>query len=175
MTFVLAGFETTAATLMFAVYLLALHPEAQSRLHQELDAGREVINKKGVTGSVLTNGGHHQVAAEPSSSNGHINGGHNKGANEEGLNNEVLATYFPYACAIIDEALRLFPTGAGPVTSRVLQEDMDVLGHRCDARMIHDTAAAHSCAPVSSNQGVFKAMALPFPCANHTAPYCMCS
>jgi cytochrome P450 len=140
MTFVLAGFETTAATLMFAVYLLALHPEAQSRLHQELDAGREVIDKKGVIHPTRGKAG--AEPAGPVDMNGMTNGTHHPsapgtgGTNEAGLNNEVIATHFPYACAIIDEALRLFPPGAGPVTSRVPQEDMEVLGYRCGMRFI---------------------------------------
>jgi len=36
--FILAGFETTANTLTFAVYLLAKHPEWQERLAAAIDA-----------------------------------------------------------------------------------------------------------------------------------------
>jgi len=38
MTIFLAGHETTANALAWAFYLLALHPEAERRLHEELDA-----------------------------------------------------------------------------------------------------------------------------------------
>jgi thromboxane-A synthase/cytochrome P450 family 3 subfamily A len=37
-TFLLAGYETTANALAFAVYCLARHPEAEARLLQEVDA-----------------------------------------------------------------------------------------------------------------------------------------
>lgn len=33
----LAGHETTATTLTFALYLLGRHPDVQRRVHQELD------------------------------------------------------------------------------------------------------------------------------------------
>jgi cytochrome P450 len=157
MTFLLAGFETTAATLMFSVYLLALHPEAQSRLHQELDQGREVLARRVVhagSGATVNKAGGGAVAAAPAGPmdmNGAANGSHSAtaaargdeekpssvaggGSNEAGLNNEEIAKHFPYACAVIDEALRLFPPGAGPVTSRMPQEDMEVLGYRWVSR-----------------------------------------
>ena len=35
-TFLVAGYETTSLTLAFATYLLALHPEAQERLTNEI-------------------------------------------------------------------------------------------------------------------------------------------
>ncbi|KAG2434472.1 hypothetical protein HYH02_012301 [Chlamydomonas schloesseri] len=38
LTFLLAGFETTAATISFTAFCLATHPEAQARLLEELDA-----------------------------------------------------------------------------------------------------------------------------------------
>jgi cytochrome P450 len=122
---------------MFSVYLLALHPEAQSRLHQELDQGREVLRKRVVPGAALSNGAH-KVAAEPAgepaaNGNGHVNGVDSKavktgGSNEAGLNNEELAKHFPYTCAVIDEALRLFPPGASAL--RAPLEDIEVLGYR---------------------------------------------
>ncbi|MGH3540521.1 MAG: cytochrome P450 [Pseudonocardiaceae bacterium] len=37
-TFFLAGSETTATTLAWAVHLLAGHPEVERRLHAEVDA-----------------------------------------------------------------------------------------------------------------------------------------
>jgi cytochrome P450 len=41
MTLVVAGHETTASALNWTWYLLALHPEAESRLHAEIDAAPE--------------------------------------------------------------------------------------------------------------------------------------
>ena len=35
--FVLAGYETTATTVAFTSYLLALHPDIQQRLQSEID------------------------------------------------------------------------------------------------------------------------------------------
>ena len=35
-TFLAAGYETTSVTLTFATYLLALHPEAQERVFNEI-------------------------------------------------------------------------------------------------------------------------------------------
>ncbi len=41
-TFILAGYETTASALAFAVYHLAANPKAEARLLQEVDAfGRD--------------------------------------------------------------------------------------------------------------------------------------
>ena len=37
-TFVLAGYETTANTLSYVSYLLALNPEAQEKLQHEIDS-----------------------------------------------------------------------------------------------------------------------------------------
>ena len=36
LTFLVAGYETTSRTLAFATYLLAIHPEAQERLNNEI-------------------------------------------------------------------------------------------------------------------------------------------
>ena len=42
LSFLLAGFETSASTLSFALYELALHPEIQRRLRAEI---LQVLNK----------------------------------------------------------------------------------------------------------------------------------
>ena len=77
----LAGYETTANTLAFSVYLLGKHPEAQQCLLQEVD----------------------QFQGRP------------------GYDSLPL---FPYAAAVINEALRLYP----PATflTRVATEDVQV-------------------------------------------------
>ena len=36
LTFLVAGYETTSVTIAFATYLLAIHPEAQERLNNEI-------------------------------------------------------------------------------------------------------------------------------------------
>jgi cytochrome P450 family 9 len=37
MTFLLAGFDTSSTLLCFATHLLAMHPDVQSRLQEEID------------------------------------------------------------------------------------------------------------------------------------------
>ena len=37
MLFLLAGYETTSTALGFTAYMLALHPDAQAKLHEEID------------------------------------------------------------------------------------------------------------------------------------------
>ena len=37
-TFLLAGYETTSNALTYTTYLLALHPDIQQRLYEELNA-----------------------------------------------------------------------------------------------------------------------------------------
>ena len=78
---ILAGYETTANTLAFSVYLLAKHPQAQQCLLQEIDQSQ----------------GRPGYDSLPS---------------------------FPYAAAVINEALRLYP----PATflTRVANEDVQV-------------------------------------------------
>ena len=80
-TMMLAGYETTANTLAFSVYLLGKHSQAQHALLQEVDQF----------------GGRPTYDSLPS---------------------------FPYAAAVINEALRLYP----PATflSRVTTEDVQV-------------------------------------------------
>ncbi len=39
--FLLAGYETTANTLAYTAYLLALHPQVQERLQREIDSYME--------------------------------------------------------------------------------------------------------------------------------------
>ncbi|MBV9314331.1 MAG: cytochrome P450 [Pseudonocardia sp.] len=60
-TFFVAGFESTATVLAWAVYLLACHPEVEQRLHAEVDAvlgGRAAcfddLPKLQLTGRVIT-------------------------------------------------------------------------------------------------------------------------
>ena len=45
-TFILAGYETTANALAFTSYLLALHPHVQKKLQLEID---EYFQKNGVS------------------------------------------------------------------------------------------------------------------------------
>jgi cytochrome P450 len=81
MTLIVAGHETTAAGLNWTWYLLSQHPEAEARLHAELDAMPE-----------------HQPLGL--AANGEL----------------------PFARAVVDEALRLYP----PVwvfTRRALEAD----------------------------------------------------
>ncbi|KAL3139154.1 hypothetical protein ABBQ32_005938 [Trebouxia sp. C0010 RCD-2024] len=80
-TMMLAGYETTANTLAFSVYLLGKHPQAQQRLLQEVDhfQGRPTYDSL------------------PS---------------------------FPYAAAVINEALRLYPPGT--VLARVTTDDVQL-------------------------------------------------
>lgn len=77
----LAGYETTANTLAFSVYLLGQHPQAQQSLLQEIDQFQ----------------GRPGYDSLPS---------------------------FPYAAAVINEALRLYP----PATflTRVANENVQV-------------------------------------------------
>ncbi len=78
-TIILAGYETTANTLAYSVYLLGKNPEAQQQLLQEIDQSH---GRPGYDGL-------HQ---------------------------------FPYAAAVINEALRLYPPAT--MLSRVATEDV---------------------------------------------------
>ena len=80
-TMMLAGYETTANTLAFSVYLLGKHPQAQQCLLQEIDKFQDRPGYDSLTS-------------------------------------------FPYAAAVINEALRLYP----PATflTRVANEDVQV-------------------------------------------------
>jgi cytochrome P450 family 9 len=44
MSFLLAGFDTASTLLCFAAHLLALHPDVQSRIQEEIDM---TLNKDG--------------------------------------------------------------------------------------------------------------------------------
>ncbi len=78
-TMILAGYETTANTLAYSIYLLGKNPEAQQQLLQEID----------------------QSQGRPGYDSLH---------------------QFPYAAAVINEALRLYPPAT--VLSRVATEDV---------------------------------------------------
>ena len=97
-TMMLAGYETTANTLAFSVYLLGKYPETQQRLLQEVD----------------------QHPSRPGYDSLH---------------------QFPYAAAIINEALRLYP----PATqlSRVASEDVQVCTSICHVDCDLLIATAH--------------------------------
>lgn len=78
---ILAGYETTANTLAYSIYLLGKNPEAQQRLLQEVD----------------------QFPGQPGYDSLH---------------------QFPYAAAVISEALRLYPPAT--MLSRVATDDVQV-------------------------------------------------
>ena len=50
-TFLLAGYETTANTLAYTAYLLSLNPDIQDRLQQEIDS---YFEDKSVSAHLLT-------------------------------------------------------------------------------------------------------------------------
>ena len=78
---ILAGYETTANTLAFSIYLLGRNPSAQQSLLQEVD----------------------QFAGRPGYDD---------------------LQQFPYAAAVINEALRLYPPAT--ILTRVATEDVQV-------------------------------------------------
>ncbi|GFH26584.1 uncharacterized protein HaLaN_24758, partial [Haematococcus lacustris] len=173
--FLMAGFETTAASLTFALYLLAANPEAQRKLQAEVDGQAHLLAPpKGPSAAQQLNGGDHKqgngikVANGAGRGNGvhlearamsvrqataQLNGGdHKQGngikvANGAGRGNgvhlearamsggaltaEELARSFPYTCAVVDEALRLYPPGAGAI--RAPPEATELLGYTVPA------------------------------------------
>eukprot|EP00878_Enallax_costatus_P008450 GHUV01008832.1.p1 GENE.GHUV01008832.1~~GHUV01008832.1.p1 ORF type:complete len:573 (+),score=166.57 GHUV01008832.1:167-1885(+) len=83
-TFTLAGYETTANTLTFALFCISTHPEAESKILEEIRA-----------------------APRP-------------------FHTADLEKQFPYTCACVSEALRLYPPGAN--TSREVGQEPLQLG-----------------------------------------------
>lgn len=86
LSFILAGYETTANALSYCIYLLATRPEAEEKLADEI---RQWYKQ-------------------------------NNGAPQSGADLDQ----FPYADAVLKEALRLYPPGAS--TIRENQEDLDL-------------------------------------------------
>ncbi|KAJ9521033.1 hypothetical protein QJQ45_022752 [Haematococcus lacustris] len=157
-TFLLAGYETTAAALTFALYLLAANPEAQRKLQAEVDSQAHLLApRKGPSAAQELNGGDHKqgngimvangagqakavlvqakaapdlapaigpVLAEP------VRAGQ-AGKPHMALSSEELARSFPYTCAVVDEALRLYPSAA--TTIRTSAEELEVAGLRIPA------------------------------------------
>ena len=72
MTMLLAGHETTALALSWAWFLLASHPEAQAKLHDELDRvlGGRLPSCGGCSSACLHEPGHSRIPATLSSSLG---------------------------------------------------------------------------------------------------------
>ncbi|KAJ9520728.1 hypothetical protein QJQ45_007591 [Haematococcus lacustris] len=157
-TFLLAGYETTAAALTFALYLLAANPEAQRKLQAEVDGQAHLLAPpKGPSAAQELNGGDHKrgngiklaneagqgkavlvqakaapdmapgigpVLAEPGRAG-------QAGEPHMALSSEELARSFPYTCAVVDEALRLYPSAA--TTIRTSAEELEVAGLRIPA------------------------------------------
>lgn len=82
LTFMLAGYETTSTTITLAAYLLALNPEVQEKLHQEIISGLEKLRR--------------QSSIQPDQSDTEL-------ITLEALNQ------FDYLAAVISETLRLYP------------------------------------------------------------------
>lgn len=85
--FTLAGYETTANTLAFSLFLLATHPEVEAKVVEEIRAAAE------------------QEAAEEAAAA-------TEGRKHQPWYNRSLEEQFPYICAVVSEALRLYPPGA---------------------------------------------------------------
>ncbi|MEW5298014.1 MAG: hypothetical protein WDW36_001178 [Sanguina aurantia] len=108
-TFILAGYETTANTLAFAVYLLAVNPEAEARLIAEVDAfGRS----NHIAASDLDQAGlkdhlsEIRIMAAPAV--------------------QCVCGEFPFTDAVVKETLRLHNPAA--FTIRIAVEELQVLG-----------------------------------------------
>ncbi|KAL6756799.1 cytochrome P450 [Haematococcus lacustris] len=134
--FLMAGFETTAASLTFALYLLAANPEAQRKLQAEVDGQAHLLAPpKGPPAAQQLNGGDHKRGNGIKLANGagQGNGVHLEARAMSGgaLTAEELARSFPYTCAVVDEALRLYPPGAGAI--RAPPEATELLGYTVPA------------------------------------------
>ncbi|GFH16480.1 uncharacterized protein HaLaN_12905, partial [Haematococcus lacustris] len=129
--FLLAGYETTATALTFALYLLAANPEAQRKLQVEVDSQGEMLalplNTLASTAAKGANCdpvAHQQAHARPAARPELAPAG-------VGLTAEEVAASFPYACAVLDEAMRLYPPAASALRSP--PEDIEVAGYRIPA------------------------------------------
>ncbi|KAL6756797.1 cytochrome P450 [Haematococcus lacustris] len=129
--FLLAGYETTATALTFALYLLAANPEAQRKLQVEVDSQGELLALPlNTLASTVAKGAdcdpvaHQQAHARPAARPELAPAG-------AGLTAEEVAASFPYACAVLDEAMRLYPPAATALRSP--SENIEVAGYRIPA------------------------------------------
>jgi cytochrome P450 len=102
-TFLLAGMETTANSLAFAIYLLATHPEAEARLVAEINDLRAA---KAGTDSAGAHTGLPDLVPED-------------------------LERLPYTGAVLSEAMRLLP--ATGVAARLVAEPIDLGPHHVPA------------------------------------------
>ncbi|KAJ9520851.1 hypothetical protein QJQ45_014054 [Haematococcus lacustris] len=134
--FLIAGYETTATALTFALYLLAVNPEAQRKLQEEVDGQAKLLSATSAPSAAHTLQGD-----KPKQSNGPTaTSGQGRGSTVSlqasahsgvALSSEELAHSFPYACAVVDEALRLYPPGANAIRSP--PEEVEVAGYKIPA------------------------------------------